>query len=308
MEQYIDIKELQPNGWTYKNPPQTEIPTTKKPLTKHQVEALFKHQQKRVNELTSLLLERGITPNTSDTALPVQLLSANGDMNYGNKSDLLKYLYKEYSTSFITETELYKETSKHSNVSCLISDGMFKFRDCSLKHKASLKDICKSKALQVVKSNFSKYANGEKVFTIVTVFDRRADRTKELTESQRGESPPTAVNYNAKMEINYDEMMVNYASQWRDREFGRRKIITAYSGFFKDKTNVESLNFPPGSHYIVVGGEGKLCSATEIDRSSRCVILDEKPYNSLHPEADTGVFILSRLFLINILRQKAVMS
>ena len=71
VENHIKVKVQQKGGWTYANPPMTEVRTTKKAPTKRQQESIFRHQQKRVDELTQLLLTRGIIPQQSYTSLPM---------------------------------------------------------------------------------------------------------------------------------------------------------------------------------------------------------------------------------------------
>ena len=103
-----------------------------------------KHQQKRLDELTSLLLNRGITLHQSTTALPVQLLTSSGEINFSVKSDLMHFLYKTYPDAFLTEPRLFKVSNSFSHISCIIIDGMFKFRHIQAKGTITLEEMCKS--------------------------------------------------------------------------------------------------------------------------------------------------------------------
>ena len=72
-ENYAKVKILQKIGWSFQNPPMKEIHTIKKALTKRQQESIYKHQQKRVDELIQLLLNRGVSPQQSEVSLPTQM-------------------------------------------------------------------------------------------------------------------------------------------------------------------------------------------------------------------------------------------
>ena len=142
-----------------------------------------------------------------------------------------------------------------------------------------------------------KYGNTGKTLTVFTIFDRWADKTKEATEEKRGEAPPTILRYSAQMKTDFQETISNYRSQWKDRDFFRPKITNAYTSFFKAKENKMKLGIPPGSRYIVVGGDGCDCSAVKVDLKGEVQVTDPKPCNSCHPEADTGVFYCLKTFL-----------
>ena len=78
------------------------------------------------------------------------------------------------------------------------------------------------------KKTLEKYGTTGQTLTVVDVFDRRADRTKGATERSRGDAPPTALDFTANVEVDLSEIITNYSSQWKDREYGRKKIRTAY--------------------------------------------------------------------------------
>ena len=87
---------------------------------------------------------------------------------------------------------------------------MFKFRQLHKKGNLSLHDICDFQSNIPLGKTAEKYRSSGKV---LNVFDRRADRTKGATERNRGDAPPTALDFSANLEINFDERIPNYSSQ-----------------------------------------------------------------------------------------------
>ena len=64
MNKYLKVKELQEEKWKYDKPAAHEILTVKLPPIQRQKQAVYRQQQKRLNELTSFLLNMGLTPET----------------------------------------------------------------------------------------------------------------------------------------------------------------------------------------------------------------------------------------------------
>ena len=101
---------------------------------------------------------------------------------------------------------------------------MFKFGQLHKKGNLSLHDICDFQSEILLRKTAEKYRSSGKVLNVFDVFDRRADRTKGATERNRGDAPPTALDFSANLETNFDERIPNYSSQWKDREYGRKKL------------------------------------------------------------------------------------
>ena len=112
-ENYAKVKILQKGGWSFQNPPMKEIHTIKKALTKRQQESTYKHQQKRVDELTQLLLNRGVSPQQSEVSLLTQLLKNDGSLYFSQKADFVKHLYQHYNGGFVTGEQLKQTTLNH---------------------------------------------------------------------------------------------------------------------------------------------------------------------------------------------------
>ena len=188
------------------------------------------------------------------------------------------------------ESKLKGMTNQYQDVSTIISDMMFKFRSINRTGSLTLYDVCCDKAKQTVRSPVIKYQTADRVFTAISLFDRRADKTKGSTKKKRGEQSPTALVYRGEIEINFDEKFINYSSLWKDQEFGRKKISTAFTKLFGSDGNIKAVGLPSRARHIVIGGERNLCQAYEIDCHGFISHLSTTGYNSNHPEADTGVF------------------
>ena len=114
------------------------------------------------------------------------------------------------------------------------------------------------------KKTLGKYGTTGQTLTVVDVFDRRADHTKGATEQSRGDSPPTALDFTANDEVDLSEKITNYSSQWKDREYGRKKITTAYCHFFKKPNNINKIGMCGRVQHIVVADDGGSCTAYEL--------------------------------------------
>ena len=112
-----------------------EIKTVNTGMTKRQKESIFRHQQKRVDELTQLLLTKGINPKQSDEALPMQLLKNDGTLSFSQKADLLEHLY-----------QLHQDASLIGEFVAVFIDMMFKFRQIDKKGTLKLNETCKNQA------------------------------------------------------------------------------------------------------------------------------------------------------------------
>ena len=91
------------------------------------------------------------------------------------------------------------------------------------------------------KKTLEKYGTTGQTLTVVDVFDRRADHMKGATERSRGDAPPTALDFTANVEVDVSEKITNYSLQWKDKEYGRKKITTDYYHFFKKQNNINKI-------------------------------------------------------------------
>ena len=152
----------------------------------------------------------------------------------------MKHLYQLYPDAFVTGLSLCKATENHKKVVAVFID-MLKFRQINKKGVVKLSEICKNQANASVRRYKEKYGTEGNVLHIQEVFDRRADRTKG-PERNREDAPPTALDYSSTIEVDLSEKFQNYASQWKNREFGRKKITTAYCTYLKREEHVASFN------------------------------------------------------------------
>ena len=120
----------------------------------------------------------------------------------------------------------------------------------------SLQDICMSHARSTVRKTLEKYGTTGRTLTVVDVFDRRANHMKGATERSRGDAPPTTLDFTANFEVDLSEKITHYSSQWKDREYGRKKITTAYCHFFKKPNNINKIGICGRVRHIVVAGDG----------------------------------------------------
>ena len=253
---------------------------------------MYKQQQHQLNELTSFLVNIDLTPETSDTSIPLQMFSNDGNIYFNPKADLLKYFQETWPDSYISETELMSRTRNGQSIAACIAYCMFQFRSLKASKGVTYGKMCKTKGLQTIKPLFTKLqSNTNGAYkTVIQVFDRRADPTKGATERKRGVDRAGPFQCHEAYRVEFKEKLDNHGETWRDREFGRKKIMNTYARWFETATNIKELNLPPYSRHIIVGGEGDKVVGYEVSGNKQISLLDCENFKSRHPEADTGVF------------------
>ena len=91
----------------------------------------------------------------------------------------------------------------------------------------------------------------ENRFTLIQTFDRRADRTKGITEAN-GQSAPKAQLEYSEQRVSMQDHVKNYVTMRLDRENGRQKIITSYARFMGDGKNLRKLHPLRNVAHIVI--------------------------------------------------------
>ena len=185
-----------------------------------------------------------------------------------------------------------ERTNNGETIAAWICDCMFTFRSLKTSKGVTYGKMFKTKASQTVKPILKKLTASPTTFkkTVVQVFDRRADPTKEATERKQGNQQTGPFHYSSTYKVDFKEKLQNYGETFHDRAYGHKKIINTYASWFEDKENVESLALPSDCRHIIVGREEDRITAYEINRDSTVKSIDSDDFKSKHPEADTGVF------------------
>ena len=234
----------------------------------------------------------GLTPETSESSVPLQLLTNDGSLYFNPKADLLKYFQANYPDIYISDKVLMERTNDGATIAAWICDCMFTFRTLKASKNVTYDKLCRTKASQTVKPIFKKLTTSPVNFkkTGVQVFDRGADPTKGAMERKCGHQQTGPFQYSDTYKVDFKEKLPNYGKIFRDRAHGRKKIINTYARWFEHKENNKRLALPDDCRHIVVGGEEDKVTAFETTRNKEIILLNPDDFKSKHPEADTGVF------------------
>ena len=172
----------------------------------------------------------GITPETSENGIPLQLLANDGNLYFNPKADLLKYFQDHHEDIYISDKELMRRTDNGVDIVAWIRDMMFTFRTLKASKWVTYGKMCRTKASQTVQPIIRKMSRclnshssdiDKKI--VVQVFDRRADPTKGATERKRSTIQTGPFEYSTSYNIDFKGKLTNYWETFRDIGFGRKK-------------------------------------------------------------------------------------
>ena len=218
----------------------------------------------------------GLTPETSESSVPLQLLTNDGSLYFNPKADLLKYFQANYPDIYISDKVLMERTNDEATIAAWICDCMFTFRTLKASKNVTYGKMCRTKASQTVKPILKKLTTSPANFkkTVVQVFDRGADPTKGATERKHGHQQTGPFQYSDTYKVDFEEKLPNYGETLRDRAYGRKKIINTYARWFEHKENIKSIALPDDCRHIVVGGEEDKVTAYETTRNKEIILLN----------------------------------